>query len=383
MEKVKVLSIFGTRPEAVKMAPLVKVLKNTPGVEAKICVTAQHREMLDQVLELFGLVPDEDLDIMQSNQSLTEITCRALAGLEKVIIKEKPNLILVHGDTSTTFVGSLAAFYQKVRVGHIEAGLRTFSKYSPFPEEMNRKLTGVLTDLHFAPTQRAAENLKREGVDAQTVFITGNTVIDALQTTVKPGYIFENKILNNLNVPGRRIVLAEVHRRENLGRPMEEICLALKKLVHKFPDLKIVFPVHKNPRVRNIVFSMLNNTERVFLLEPLDTADFHNLIDRSHLVLTDSGGIQEEAPSLGKPVLVLREVTERPEAVEAGTVRLVGTDRERIYEETAHLLLNGDDYLNMAQAVNPYGDGRASLRIRDIILYSFNLLNELPRPFSP
>lgn len=383
MDKVKVMSIFGTRPEAIKMAPLVKVLKNTPGIEAKICVTAQHREMLDQVLELFGLVPDEDLDIMQSKQSLSEITCRALTGLEKVMIKEKPDLVLVHGDTSTTFAGSLAAFYHKVKVGHVEAGLRTYSKFSPFPEEMNRKLTGVLADLHFAPTQTAVKNLIKEGVDEKNVFVTGNTVIDALRTTVKPGYIFENKSLKNLKVHGERILLVEAHRRENLGRPMEEICLALKKLVANFHDLKVVFPVHKNPQVREVVFSVLKNTERVLLLEPLDTADFHNLMNCSYLVLTDSGGIQEEAPSLGKPVLVLREVTERPEAVEAGTVRLVGTDRNKIYEETKSLLLNEDDYLSMARAVNPYGDGRASKRIRDIILYSFNLLKELPPSFKP
>ncbi len=384
MEKIKVLSVFGTRPEAIKMAPLVKVLKDTTEIEAKICVTAQHREMLDQVLKLFHLVPEEDLDIMSQRQTLSDITCRALTGLEQILLKDKPHLVLVHGDTTTTFAGSLAAFYQQVKVGHVEAGLRTFHKYSPYPEEMNRKLTGALTDLHFAPTQRAEENLLKEGTDPGTVFVTGNTVIDALKTTVRPDYVFEEKSLNHLDYKGQRLLLVEAHRRENLGRPMERICLALKDLVAEFPDVGIVFPVHKNPLVRETVFGTLGDMDRVHLLEPLGTADFHNLIARCHLLLTDSGGIQEEAPSLGKPVLVLREVTERPEAVEAGTVRLLGTARDSVYRGTAQLLQEeNEDYLAMAHAVNPYGDGKASLRIRDIILHSFGFSPELPPPFVP
>jgi len=384
MEKIKVLSVFGTRPEAIKMAPLVKVLKDTTEIEAKICVTAQHREMLDQVLKLFHLEPEEDLDIMSQRQTLSDITCRALTGLEQILIKDKPHLVLVHGDTTTTFAGSLAAFYQQVKVGHVEAGLRTFQKYSPYPEEMNRKLTGALTDLHFAPTQRAEENLLKEGTDPGTVFVTGNTVIDALKTTVRPDYVFEEKSLNHLDYKGQRLLLVEAHRRENLGRPMERICLALKDLVAEFPDVGIVFPVHKNPLVRETVFGTLGDMDRVHLLEPLGTADFHNLIARCHLLLTDSGGIQEEAPSLGKPVLVLREVTERPEAVEAGTVRLLGTARDSVYRGTAQLLQEeNEDYLAMAHAVNPYGDGKASLRIRDIILHSFGFSPELPPPFVP
>ena len=383
MGNIKVLSVFGTRPEAIKMAPLVKVLKETPGIEARICVTAQHREMLDQVLELFQLQPEEDLDIMQDRQTLTGITCRALEGLEEVLLKDKPHLVLVHGDTTTTFAGSLAAFYHQLKVGHVEAGLRTFHKFSPFPEEMNRKLTGALADLHFAPTGSAEKYLLGEGFPPGDIFVTGNTVIDALDTTVRPGHVFAEEPLNHLDFQGQRVLLVEAHRRENLGQPLEEICRALKDLVEDFSDVCIVFPVHKNPLVRDTVSSILGGLDRVHLLEPLGTADFHNLMARSYLVLTDSGGIQEEAPSLGKPVLVLREFTERPEAVEAGTVKLLGITREGVYRGAASLLREEKDYLDMARAVNPYGDGQASARIRDIILYSFGLSPELPAPFAP
>ena len=383
VNKIKIISVFGTRPEAIKMAPLVQVLKKTPQVEAKICVTAQHREMLDQVLELFNLVPEVDLNIMRERQTLSGITCRALEGLEKVFIKEKPDLVLVHGDTTTTFAGSLAAFYLQIKVGHVEAGLRTFCKYAPFPEEINRKLTGSLAEFHFAPTARAADNLAKEGIGSEQVYITGNTVIDALQTTVFSDYVFSSTVLNKLKFNKSPLILVEAHRRENLGAPMREICLALRKILDKFKEAQVVFPVHKNPQVRETVFGILEGLPRVHLLEPLDTADFHNLMARATLVLTDSGGIQEEAPSLGKPVLVLRDVTERPEAVEAGTVRLVGTDQDRIYDGVSRLLRDNDDYLSMAQSVNPYGDGSASHRIRDAILYSFGFLQEPPLPFSP
>ncbi|RQD76748.1 MAG: UDP-N-acetylglucosamine 2-epimerase (non-hydrolyzing) [Candidatus Syntrophonatronum acetioxidans] len=383
MDNIKVLSIFGTRPEAIKMAPLVKVLKETPGVESRLCVTAQHREMLDQVLKLFNLAPQEDLNIMKDRQSLSGITCRALEGLEKILLKDKPHLVLVHGDTTTTFAGSLAAFYQQVKVGHVEAGLRTFQKYSPFPEEMNRKLAGVLADLHFAPTEGAAQNLREEGVDPRSIFVTGNTVIDALQTTVGEDHYFDEEKLNHLDYENQRVILVEAHRRENLGQPLEEICQALVDLVEDFPDTCLVFPVHKNPVVRETVLKYLKDRDRVYLLEPLGTGDFHNLIARSYLLLTDSGGIQEEAPSLGKPVLVLREHTERPEAVERGTVRLVGRDRNRVYQGAARLLQDQEDYLGMARAVNPYGDGKASARIRDILLHSFGRSSHLPPPFNP
>ena len=383
METLKILSIFGTRPEAIKMAPLVRTLKETPGVESRLCVTAQHREMLDQVLNLFNLVPQEDLNIMKDRQTLSGITCRALEGLEEIILKDKPHLVLVHGDTTTTFAASLAAYYQQVKVGHVEAGLRTFQKYSPFPEEMNRKLAGALADLHFAPTRGAAQNLLEEGVDPQSIFVTGNTVIDALQTTVGEDHLFEEEKLNHLDYENQRVILVEAHRRENLGRPLEEICQALADLVDNFPDTCLVFPVHKNPAVRETVSRFLGDKDRVYLLEPLATGDFHNLMARSYLILTDSGGIQEEAPSLGKPVLVLREHTERPEAVERGTVRLVGRDRERVYRGGAQLLQDGEDYLSMARAVNPYGDGKASPRIRDILLHSFGFSSQLPPPFNP
>jgi UDP-N-acetylglucosamine 2-epimerase (non-hydrolysing) len=376
-----ILSIFGTRPEAIKMAPLVRLLKETNGINALTAVTAQHREMLDQVLSLFEITPEYDLDLMRPRQTLTEITCRSLGGLEKILQQLKPDLVLVHGDTTTTFAASLAAFYQKIPTGHVEAGLRTFRKDSPFPEELNRRLTGTLAELHFAPTARARDNLLREGVPAESIFVTGNTVIDALSTTVRPDFTFPEPILNQIDF-SRPVLLAEVHRRESWGEPLEAICRAFRRLVDDL-QLPLLFPVHRNPVVREPVTRILGNHRKIHLLEPLDTASFHNLMQRCHLILTDSGGIQEEAPSLGRPVLVLREITERPEAVEAGTVKIVGTDEEKIYSTARHLLETPEAYAAMARAINPYGDGRASQRIQEAILYYFDLRLERPKDFAP
>jgi UDP-N-acetylglucosamine 2-epimerase (non-hydrolysing) len=378
----KVLTVFGTRPEAIKMAPLVRTLKNDPQIDCQVAVTAQHREMLDQVLNLFGIIPDYDLDIMQRGQTLFEITSRALLGLQHILLKEKPDLVLVHGDTSTTFVGALAAYYYKVPVGHVEAGLRSGNKYSPFPEEMNRRLTGVLGDLHFAPTKLAAENLLREGHNLAQIYITGNTVIDALLHTVKEDYKFMVSSLRKIDFTKQRVLLLTTHRRENLGEPMRQIYAALRDLVQEFSDLVLIFPVHKNPAVRRVARKELGHLERVKLIEPLEYQSFVNLMNKSHLVLTDSGGLQEEAPALGKPVLVLRENTERPEAVSAGTVKLVGTTRERVYATTRELLTNKIAYNRMAQAVNPYGDGQASRRILKVLHYFWGWEKERPQSYS-
>lgn len=378
---LKILSVFGTRPEAIKMAPLVKLLKNTPGVESLTAVTAQHREMLDQVLSLFGIRPEFDLDLMRPRQSLTDLTCRSLTGLEKVFDAAAPDLVLVHGDTTTTLAAALAAYYRRVPAGHVEAGLRTHRKDSPYPEEINRRLTAALADLHFAPTARARDNLLREGVRAGAIYVTGNTVIDALQTTVRDDYVFTDPRLNEIDF-NRPVLLAEVHRRESWGEPLEAICRALRRLAGDL-RLPLVFPVHRNPAVREPVERILGGRESVLLLEPLDTVAFHNLIRRCRLVLTDSGGIQEEAPALGRPVLVLREVTERPEAVEAGTVQVVGTAEERIYRAARRLLEDREVYRAMARAVNPYGDGRAAARTRDAILYHFGLKEKRPPDFRP
>jgi UDP-N-acetylglucosamine 2-epimerase len=377
-----VMVVFGTRPEAIKMAPLVLELKKSPDVRASVCVTAQHREMLDQVLDLFGIGPDHDLDIMRESQTLTQITGRALYGLEEVFTTVAPHLVLVHGDTTTTFAGALAAFYRRIPVGHVEAGLRTFRKYAPYPEELNRRLTGVLTDLHFAPTVTARHNLLQENVPAEDIFVTGNTVIDALRHTVRPGYRFSRAELENLPA-GRRIILVEAHRRENLGEPMHAICRALVRLVDSHPDVCLVFPVHPNPAVRETVRHHLAGRERVCLIEPLDAADFHNLMAKSTLILTDSGGIQEEAPSLGRPVLVLREVTERPEAVAAGAVALTGVGEQAIVAAASRLLGDEEAYRRMAAAVNPYGDGLASARIVSAIRYRFGLQGQRPPDFMP
>lgn len=375
MDKIKVLTIFGTRPEAIKMAPLVKELEKREEIESKVCVTAQHREMLDQVLELFEITPEFDLNIMKTRQSLTGITNRILEGLEELFTKEKPDMILVHGDTTTTFASGLAAFYQQIRVGHVEAGLRTFDKYFPFPEEMNRKLTGALADLHFAPTKGSKKNLLREGINEDDIFITGNTVIDAMEHTVEKNYIFENDQLNKIDFENKKVIMITAHRRENWGEGIENICEALNKIVEENKDVELVYLVHLNPIVKDVVEAKLGGKDRVHLLPPLDTKETHNLMNKCFMVMTDSGGLQEEAPHLGKPVLVLRGVTERPEAVEAGTVKLVGTDIEKIVEEANKLINDNEYYSLMSKAVNPYGDGIASKRIVDAILKYYGKFN--------
>ena len=373
MEKKKIITIFGTRPEAIKMAPLVKELEKREGIDSKVCVTAQHREMLDQVLGLFDIKPDFDLNIMKSKQTLTGITNKVLEGLEEVFANEKPDMILVHGDTTTTFSGALAAFYQQIKVGHVEAGLRTFDKYFPFPEEMNRKLTGSLADLHFAPTKGSKSNLLREGINEKEVFITGNTVIDAMLHTVKEDYVFENELLNKIDFKNKKVIMITAHRRENWGQGIENICNALNKVVEENEDVELVYLVHLNPVVKDVVNAKLGGKERIHLLPPLDTKETHNLMNKCFMVMTDSGGLQEEAPHLGEPVLVLRDVTERPEAVEYGTVKLVGTDIDKIVNSANTLINNEEEYLKMSKAANPYGDGFASKRIVDIIENYFDL----------
>lgn len=365
---MKIMTVFGTRPEGIKMAPIVKELEKREGVESITCITAQHREMLDQVLQLFDIEPDYDLNIFSPGQSLTQVTTRALEGLEKVILKEKPDVLLVQGDTTTVFAGALAAFYQKVKIGHVEAGLRSGNLYSPYPEEANRMLTGIMTNYHFAPTERNRENLLRENYSDEKIFITGNTVIDALKYTIKEDYKFEIDLLNNLDYENKRMILLTSHRRENIGKPMENIFAAIKDIVEKYEDVEIVFPMHLNPKVREIANKILGNNPRVHLIEPLDYEPFTNLMAKVDLVVTDSGGLQEEAPTLGKPVLVVREETERPEGIESGTAKLVGTSYERLYKELDVLLSNEDEYNKMANAVNPYGDGNAAKKIVDAIL---------------
>ena len=383
MEKLKVMTIFGTRPEAIKMAPVVLELQKHPNqIQSIVAVTAQHREMLDQVLHLFKIVPDYDLDIMSPSQTLFDITSRALNGLNKAISSARPDIVLVHGDTTTTFVGALAAFYHQIPVGHVEAGLRTHNKYSPYPEEMNRKLAGVLTDLHFSPTLTARGNLLQENVPEHSIFVTGNTVIDALLGTVRPDFVFPSEIDGVSQPPPGRMILVTTHRRENLGEPMRHVYQALRSIIGEFPDTYAVFPVHRNPQVRQVVNEELGNLPRVHLIDPMDYEPFANLMARSHLILTDSGGIQEEAPSLGKPVLVLRDTTERPEAVEAGTVKLIGTSRERVLEESRRLLTDDNEYRRMTEASNPYGDGQAAGRIVQILLHRFNRSPVLPEPFG-
>lgn len=378
MERIKVMSVFGTRPEAIKMAPLVKELEKTPEIESIVCVTAQHREMLDQVLEIFDLHPQYDLNIMQSRQTLAGITTRALTGLEEVMGKEKPDIVLVHGDTSTTFAGALAAYYNQVKVGHVEAGLRTYDKYQPFPEEMNRRLTGALTDLHFAPTPLAKEHLLKENISEDGIFITGNTVIDALAHTIEEDYAFTVEELNKIDFKGKRVIAMTAHRRENLGEPLRNICHAVKRLVEEYPDVEVVYAVHKNPAVVEPVHEILGGNDRIHLTDPLDLKDMHNLMCRSFFVMTDSGGLQEEVPSMGKPVLVLRNVTERPEGVEAGTLKLAGTEEDVIYRMAKELLDDKEEYEKMAQAKNPFGDGQASRRIVESILYAFGKKKDRP-----
>lgn len=360
--KLRVMSVFGTRPEAIKMCPLVKELQKYPEIESIVCLTGQHRQMLDQVTEIFGVKADYDLNIMRPHQTLTTITSDILLGIEDVLKEAKPDIVLVHGDTSTSFVVALAAFYQQIPVGHVEAGLRTFNPYSPFPEEMNRCLTGRLALMHFAPTVKNEQNLRKEGI-VKNVFVTGNTVIDAFQTTVRADYTFKAPELAGFDPARGRTILMTAHRRENLGEPLENICRAVRRLVADFSDVNVVYPVHMNPAVRQTVNAILGGVERVHLIEPVDVEDMHNLMDRSYLVMTDSGGLQEEAPSCGVPVLVLRTETERPEAVEAGTVKVVGVEEDVIYREACALLTNREKYDEMAHAVNPYGDGHASERI--------------------
>lgn len=381
MQNIKIMSIFGTRPEAIKMAPLVKELEKNDTIETKVCVTAQHREMLDQVLELFDIKPDYDLNIMTSKQTLTGVTNRVLEGLEKIFLEYKPDMVLVHGDTTTTFAASLAAFYQKIKVGHVEAGLRTYDKYFPYPEEMNRKLTGALADIHFSPTKGSKENLLNEGVNKDIIHITGNTVIDAMATTVDKDYKFKTKDLNNIDFQNKKVIMVTAHRRENWGQSIENICKALKYIVENNSDVEVVYLVHLNPIVKDVVEKHLKGMERVHLLSPQDTKETHNLINKSYMLMTDSGGLQEEAPHLGKPVLVLRDVTERPEAVQAGTVRLVGTEYDNIVKNTKELLKNNDIYNKMSCSINPYGDGKTSQRIVKSILYYFKRIEERPEEF--
>lgn len=372
MRKIKIMTVFGTRPEAIKMAPLALELKANPNIDDIVCVTAQHREMLDQVLDIFNLKPDFDLNIMQSRQTLATITTKALEGLDGVIKEAKPDMILVHGDTSTTFVGALAAFYNQVPVGHVEAGLRTYDKYSPFPEEMNRKLTGQIAELHFSPTVNNKNNLLRENISEDNIFITGNTVIDALKTTVDKNYTLCDS-MKNVDFEGKRVILLTAHRRENLGIPLRNIFNAIRRIINDFPDVEVVYPMHMNPAVREPAREILGDLPRVRLIEPVDVRDLHNAMDRCFFVMTDSGGIQEEAPSLGKPVLVLRNETERPEAVAAGTVKIAGVDEENIYSLAHQLLTDENEYAKMSHAVNPYGDGFASKRTVEAILYHFGL----------
>ena len=363
------MTIFGTRPEAIKMAPLVLELAKHPDqIESIVTVTAQHRQMLDQVLEIFEITPDYDLNIMKDRQTLIDVTTRGLEGLNKIMQEVKPDIVLVHGDTTTTFIASLAAFYNQIAIGHVEAGLRTWDKYSPYPEEMNRQLTGVMADLHFAPTTKAAQNLLAENKKEETIFITGNTAIDALKTTVKEEYA--HPVLDQIG--NDRLVLMTAHRRENLGEPMRNMFKAIKRLVEKHQDIQVVYPVHMNPVVREIANEVLGNDNRIHLIEPLDVIDFHNFAARSHLILTDSGGVQEEAPSLGVPVLVLRDTTERPEGIDAGTLKLAGTDEEVIFSLADELLSDEEAHAKMSKASNPYGDGEASRRIVEVIIQHFN-----------
>ncbi len=381
MKKLKVMTVFGTRPEAIKMAPLALELKKYPQIESSVCVTAQHREMLDQVLDIFKITPDYDLDIMKERQTLIGITTRVLEGLDKVMKEAKPDIVLVHGDTSTTFVGALAAFYNQIKVGHVEAGLRTYDKYSPFPEEMNRCLTGRIADLHFSPTVQNKNNLLKEAIPEENIFITGNTVIDALKTTVRSDYKFENDTLNELDFENKRIIVVTAHRRENLGKPLENICTALKEIVTSYDDVELVYPVHLNPAVRETVFGILGDTDRVHLIDPVNVDELHNLMAKCFMVMTDSGGIQEEAPALAKPVLVLRKETERPEAVAAGTVKIAGIDKDVIVSLAKELLDSREAYNKMAHAANPYGDGNASKRTVEAILYYFGLSDKRPEDY--
>jgi len=382
MKRLKVMTVFGTRPEAVKMCPLVQELGRRDEMESLCCVTAQHREMLDSVLDIFGVKPDFDLDIMQPRQSLSAITSRCLTGMDEVLEKARPDLVLVHGDTSTTFAGALSAYYHHVQVGHVEAGLRTYDKWAPYPEEMNRVMVSALADLHFCPTAGNRENLLREGRQ-KGLFVTGNTVIDALKTTVQRDYAFQEEILNRLDYQNRRVILVTCHRRENYGAPMDQIMTALRHIADAFPETELVYPVHLSPVVQEAAHRHLDHHPRIHLIPPLAVDEMHNLMARCFFVMTDSGGLQEEAPALGRPVLVLRRETERPEAVRAGTVKLAGVEEEDIFSLAGELLTDPGAYEKMAHAVNPYGDGRACGRIADAILYHFGRRAAPPEEFSP
>ena len=368
MKKIKVMSVFGTRPEAIKMAPLVKELERRKEIESIVCVTAQHRQMLDQVLETFEIKPNYDLDIMKQGQTLSDITSRVLYGLEDVIKKEAPDIVLVHGDTTTTFAGALAAFYNQTAIGHVEAGLRTNDKYSPYPEEMNRQMVDCMTDMYFAPTKLSGQNLLDENIEEDKIYVTGNTAIDAMATTVKENYTHPELDWIKDN---ERLILVTAHRRENLGDPMRHIFKAIRKIVDEFSDVKVLYPIHLNPKVRDVAHEIFDGCDRVKLIEPLEVFDFHNFINKCYMIMSDSGGVQEEAPSLGKPVLVLRDTTERPEGIDAGTLKLVGTNEDNIYKEAKILLTDKNAYDAMSKASNPYGDGHASERIVDAIIEKF------------
>ncbi len=381
MKRLKVMTVFGTRPEAIKMAPLALELSRRPELEAVCCVTAQHREMLDSVLDIFGLKPDYDLNVMEPRQTLSTIAAKCLNGMDGVLEQARPDLVLVHGDTSTTFAGALAAFYHKIPVGHVEAGLRTYDKWSPYPEEINRKLVGAIADLHFCPTVANRDNLARENI-TKGVFLTGNTVIDALQTTIVKDFTFRSDVLNDLDYVNRQVILITCHRRENYGQPMVNIMTALRRVADAFPEAELVYPVHLSPVVQEAAHKYLDNHPRIHLTSPLDVREMHNLMARCHLVMTDSGGLQEEAPALGKPVLVLRKETERPEAVAAGTVRLAGVEEDVIFQMASRLLSNREEYNKMAHAANPYGDGHACRRIADAIVWHFGRRETPPEEFG-
>jgi len=383
MNKTKIAIIFGTRPETIKMFPIISEIKKYPHlIDCRIIVSGQHREMLDQMLEIFQVNSDYDLDIMEQGQSLSDITNNCLLGIEKILIKERPSMVLVQGDTTTTFAGALAAFYQKIKIGHVEAGLRTNNKYYPFPEEVNRHLTSVLTDLHFAPTTQSYENLLSEGVKKEDIFISGNTVIDSLLLMIKENYTFRESQLKDKKIFEKKIILVTIHRRENWGKPLKETCQAINKIIDEHSDISVIFPLHKNPEIRRNVQEILQNKKNILLLDTLNYDDMVNLMSKSYIILTDSGGIQEEAPSLGKPVLVLRDETERPEAVKAGVVKLIGTNGKRICSEVDLLLNRREKYMEMSKSINPYGDGKASERIVKKILYNYNLIGQEPDEFK-
>jgi len=383
MPPVKIMSVFGTRPEAIKMAPVVSELEKNKHTRSIVCVTAQHRHMLDQALAVFGIHPGYDLDIMEKNQGLSDILSHVVSGLEEILRRESPDLVLVHGDTSTTLASAIAAFYQQIKVGHVEAGLRSFDKYQPFPEEMNRLLTSRISDLHFAPTVGAKDNLMRENIKSDNIFVTGNTAIDSLSVTISDQYRFKSPILNTIDFKKTRVIAMTAHRRENLGKPLEDIFCAVRDIIDNYPDTQLVYAVHRNPAVYEPAQRVLSGNKRIHLIDPLDLDDMHNLMNRSYLILTDSGGIQEEAPSLNKPVVVLRNVTERPEGLAAGTMKIAGNSYDSVYKITADLLSNKAEYDTMTQARNPFGDGNAAKRIVGAILYSFGAVSDPPEDFLP